>query len=78
LAFWLLRGLVALLDSRRRASLFGREVGTLGAPDLRAGGAHAAVLLRFWLLKVRNRCERAVAACATRSYGRRRSAWSER
>jgi hypothetical protein len=33
----------------------------------------AAARPRFRLLKVRNRCESAVRACATRSYGRRRS-----
>jgi hypothetical protein len=30
-----------VLDSRRRAALWVNEVGTPGAPDLRAGGAHA-------------------------------------
>jgi hypothetical protein len=33
------------LDSRRPPRFFGNEVGALASPDLRAGGAHTAVLL---------------------------------
>lgn len=49
----------------------------LGAPDFLARGAPAAVLLRFQLLEVRNRCERAVGACADEAYGRSCSDFNE-
>jgi len=60
----------ALLDSAVGSALVGSEVGAQGRPTSRQKRAHAAVLLRFRVLEVWNRGERAVAACASEAYGR--------
>jgi hypothetical protein len=46
------------------ARALGSEVGARGAPTGAEGGAHAAALLRFRLLTVRNLGKERSAACA--------------
>jgi hypothetical protein len=68
----------ALLDSRRRAALFGNEVGALGAPDLGAGRGRTPSCSYGSGFSGQEPQERAVAACADEAYGRSFSDCTER
>jgi hypothetical protein len=58
-----------VLDSAARLRLRIGWVGGAGAPDRRGRGAHAAALLGFWLLRVRNPLKGAVRRARDKGMG---------
>jgi len=64
------RGGFARLDSAVRPRVGAMMSGRRGAPTRDKRAAHAAVLLRFWLLTAGTDVKETVAACAHEAYGR--------